>query len=199
MRTLHADTAAILNDDNIRPAWLAALEFESGWLYVWTGSYELDHDGKTWLPVGGNGMIEQVGETDELRASGINLTLSGIPSNLLGLAIGSVRQGKAAQVFLALLDGNDAIVGDAIEAFGGDVDAPRIEDNGDTATITIAVESELVSLQQRRTRRYTHEDQQQDYPGDDGFKWATAVASGGEVFATFPQWHPGTPGEFFGF
>lgn len=194
MRTLDPATEAALDAALTRPAWLAKIEFESGFLYVWTGMSDLNWDGHIWTPVGGNGLVAGVPETDEIRAEGVRLELSGIPSANLALAIGSVRQGKTATVYLAFLDDAGAIIGVPIESFTGRVDAPQIDDSGDTASISIAVESDMILLRRRRTRRYTNRDQKMDFSADNGFEHVVAVAAGRDVFGyslNTDGWKPG--------
>ena len=191
MRTLDPATEALLDGGRFQPAWLAEIEFESGLLYIWTGNSELNWNGHTWVPVGGNGFVEEITETEEVRASGIRLELSGFKSEYVGLAIGSVRQGKSATVYLAFLNDAGAFIGAPIQSFTGSVDTSEITDDGSSATITLNVESELILLGRKRVRRYTHHDQLMDYPSDLGFKHVAAVAAGQESFAGSTIGSPG--------
>ncbi len=62
-----------------------------------------------------------------------------------------------------------AVIADPYELFSGQTDIPEITEAGDTATITITIESRLVDLEKKRVRRFTKEDQARDFPSDLGF------------------------------
>jgi hypothetical protein len=67
------------------------------------------------------------------------------------------------------------MVGDAVRVFAGKTDVPVVEDDGASCTIGITGESALVDLERARTRRYTDQDQQAEYPGDSGFEFVTRL------------------------
>jgi hypothetical protein len=52
-------------------------------VHVWTGVGDLVWNGKTYKGVGTLGSVSTVGESSEIEAQGITLTLSGIPAELL--------------------------------------------------------------------------------------------------------------------
>lgn len=173
-RNLHASTAGALAGKDVRLAWLANVEFESGTLYLWTG---VGHrKWSAWSPntyqgVGHLGGVSQVPEAGDLRAAGIQLTLSGIDPAMVGTVLGDSRQGKSVRLWLATFDATWELVGDPHEAFGGLFDVPVLEDDGQTARITISVENVLIRLDQPNERRYTDEDQQHEFPGDRGMEF----------------------------
>ena len=177
-RTLSAAVLAELASRTIRPVWFAEIEIETGTLYFWTGFHEIVWDGHTWSPVGYNGQVSPITDSEEIVATGVQLQLSGIDSTLVGAALGSVRQNLSAKVYLGFLDDTDTLLVDPGEAFVGFTDVPHIEDDAQTATITISCESQMVALSRRISRRYTHEDQQIDYAGDLGFEYVVALAQG---------------------
>lgn len=57
----------------------------------------------------------------------------------------------------------------------GRMDVMMIDEGPETSAITVTAESELADLKRPRVRRYTHEDQQQLYPGDMGFEFVSGV------------------------
>lgn len=182
-RNLTAAMLTAIAGQKVYPVWLADIEFTTGHLYLWTGLHDLSWNGQTWVPVGGNGLVKQITDAGEIRAQGVKLQLSGIPSAQVALIIGSVRQGKEAVVYLGLTDEDGALLVDPTESFRGEVDVPQLEDDGDTTTCTISVESHLRQLQRKLGRRYTHEDQQISFPGDLGLEFAVKTASGLISFA----------------
>ena len=63
-----------------------------------------------------------------------------------------------------------ALIADPVEIFKGRVNQINIE-AGETATISLTVESRLVDWERRRVRRYNNADQQVAFSGDKGFEF----------------------------
>lgn len=63
------------------------------------------------------------------------------------------------------------LVPDPILSFEGRLDVPQFEDSGNTCTISISYESEMIDLERPRERRWTNDDQHRDFPGDKGFEY----------------------------
>jgi hypothetical protein len=86
-------------------------------------------------------------------------------------ALGECRLNAPVKLWLGVLNEADAVIVDPYESFGGRMDVPSIEEGGETSTIKLRVENRLVDFNRARERRFTHEDQQIDYPGDLGFEY----------------------------
>ena len=160
----------------LRPVWFVEIETDSATVNVWSGVGDKSWDSKTWKGLGTLGSITPIPENAEIRASGAKLTLSGIPTDMVTLVLTDVRQGKPVRIYLGALDDTDAVIVDPYPAMIGRTDVCEIEEGGETSTIQISVENRLIDLQRSRERRYTHEDQQLDFPGDDGFEFVTEIA-----------------------
>lgn len=173
-RDLTAGVITQLQAASVEVGVLFEGEFASGWVRLWSGVGTLSWDSKSWSGVGTLLGISGIDETNEIRASGLTVSLSGVPSDLLSAALGDARSGKTGRVYLAFFSGG-SIVADPILQFEGRLDVPAIEDGPDTATISISYESELIDLERARERRYTPEDQAIDFPGDLGFDYVAAL------------------------
>jgi hypothetical protein len=146
-----------------------------GAAHAWTGVGTLSWDSKSWIGTGAFGSVSAIEETDQIRASGIQVSLNGIASANVSLALQSCRQGAAGKVWLALLDSAGAIVGTPYLAFSGRLDVPVIDDAGDSATISISYESRLADLDRPRVRRYTDADQRAEYPADGSMRYIAGL------------------------
>jgi hypothetical protein len=174
-RDITPAVATALNASELQPAIFFEGEFPSGAVRIWTGVGPIDWDGKTWTGVGvllGLGALE---ETSDVVASGTTVSLSGVPLDLVSLAINEARQGQAGRIWLALLSEDRAIIADPVQAFTGRLDVPEIAQDGQSCRITISYESRLIDLSTARNWRYTHESQQVLHPGDRGFAHVTAI------------------------
>ncbi len=69
----------------------------------------------------------------------------------------------------------DQLVDDPYLLKRGQLDVAVIDDTGESCKISVSYEDRLVDLQRPRERRYTHEDQQIDYPGDKGFEFVPTL------------------------
>jgi hypothetical protein len=116
-----------------------------------------------------------IGESLDIRADGLQLTLSGMPSSLISAVLGQSRYGKPGRLYFACLTSSGAVITDPYLTFSGKFDQPEISDGGDTCTISVRYENTLIDLQRRRVRHYTHEDQLFEYPADVGFEYVATL------------------------
>lgn len=159
----------------VRPMFLVQAQFASGSIYVWSGLGTISWNGQEWLGLGTLGAIGTLPETAALQAQGITLTLSSIPSDLLGDVLNEIEHGLPATVWFGALDDDNNVIANPYAAFAGRIDAAKLNDDGQTATALISVESRLIDMSRVNERRYTLEDQQIDYPGDLGFEYVPLV------------------------
>ena len=156
-------------------AIFAEIEFISGTTRVWSGVGDKVLGGDTFTGVGDLGSISTVEETDDVKASNIELTLSGIPSTILSAAIGDSRQGLTATIWLAFLDSSLAIIADEVILFRGRTDIPTIVEGGETSSMSMRVENHLLDLKRASNHRYTQEEQHETYPADDFFEFIPSL------------------------
>jgi hypothetical protein len=178
-RDLTAGMAAAITAQVVRPIVLFEGTFVDGVLRLWSGLGELQWAGQTWVGAGnllGFGTIE---DTSEVVASGTSVSLSGIPQDLVEMAIAVARQGDAGRVYIGTMDVNNAVIVDPTLAFSGRLDVPEISDGENTCSISISYESRLIDLNRPREFRYTNESQQQLFPGkgDRAFEYITSLQS----------------------
>lgn len=178
-RSIIADQLAALRADSFTAISMVRLDFESGVLRVHSGVGTITWDGESYLGVGALGQIEAIEETTDAVAQDITLTLSGIPSEYISLALGEHYQGRDARIYLAALDSQHRLIldeeGDGpYLVFRGRMDTMPIHD-GDTGTVQVICRNRLADWDRPRERRYTHEDQQIDYPGDLGLQFVAQM------------------------
>ena len=174
-RTLTAEALAQILAQAKMVAVFFEGDFASGPVRLWSGLGDLDWNGQTWSGAGDLGTISPILESTDVQANGVRVTLSGIPSASLSLALQEARRGQTGTLWIAFLDDTGAVVADPYIAFSGRLDQPQIEDGGDTAAISIAYENRLIDLERPREWRFDHEDQQITYPGDLGFEFVASI------------------------
>ena len=177
-RSLEASFEAATLAALVRPIVLVELAFASGSVRVWTGLGDLTWNGATWVGTGTFMGISPIEETAEVRAAGVTLTLSGIPSSLIALALAEPYQGRPCAIHFGALDTNTyALIGTPFQIFKGRMDVMTIEEGPETATISVSAESRLVDLERARERRYDHQDQQLVAPGDRFFEYVPSIVN----------------------
>lgn len=190
MRNVTADMAAEFSAANVRPAILAELYFDSGTIRLWSGFGTLTWNNNQYIGGGNLVAISEIEENQGLEATGLVATLSGVPSNLVATTLLENQRGRPFRLYLAalaesfslLLEGSDFIltedgseillesvfVDEPYRIFNGLMDTMEIVDTGETSTISVNVESIMITGQRSKIRRYTPEDQKKLFPNDSG-------------------------------
>ena len=178
-----------LDDDILYPFFAVEMLFDGAQtLRLWTGYGTLVYQGQDWYGTGSMLQIDSVEETTEIAAKGASVTLSGIPQEVLSLALSEPYQGRKANIYfgnfskgLILQENSDYILledGSKIslesgstnlsQIFSGYMDQMNIEESPDICTVQLTLENKLVDLERARVTRFTSAYQKSLYPGDLG-------------------------------
>jgi hypothetical protein len=175
-RSLDAGLEAATLASHVRPILLVELAFASGAVRAWSGVGDFTWNAATWTGTGTLLGVSTIEETAEVRAAGITLTLTGVPSTLLSLALAEPYQGRPCVVWIGALDLNTAaLIGQPYKVFSGRMDLMTINEGPEDCTIALTAESRLVDLERARERRYDHQDQQLTSPGDRFFEYVPSI------------------------
>lgn len=164
---------------NIEFVLFLKLEFDSpNELFFWTGIGDQDFNGDTYNGVGDLLSIEEVEETELLKASGVTFQLSGISSSILSVALAENYQERIATLYFGAFDSSKNLVSDTFQLFSGRMDIMIIESNGEQLTVSLSVENRLIDLERPKIRRYTTEEQKELFSGDLGLDFVTSLNDG---------------------
>lgn len=175
VKTLSTNNSNVLNDDVVRPIYFLKFEFPSGNVYLNSSDRNITWGGNSYIGAGSIGTVSDIEETSELQAQGIKLTLTGIPSTYVSIALTSEYQGSATTEYLGFFNENYGLVDDPFVIFVGKVDTMAIS-LSDTATIEVDIENRLVDWERPRISRFTNEEQQNLFSGDKGLEFVDSVA-----------------------
>jgi len=145
---------------------LVKAEFPAGTSYMWTGIGELVYDGNTYLGGGSLLQFSEVKETQDVIAVGKTISLTGLDSALLAIALGEEWQGSSITCYEGVISDAGALYVTPI--FRGKMDGMSLSSDGATGTITISIESDDYILDKAVNAFYTDEDQKSRYAGDTG-------------------------------
>lgn len=174
-RDLPTGAGAAFAAQVVAPIFLVELQWPSGTVRAWSGFGNIVWDGDTYVGTGTLGTISEVRESREGAANGMVLTLAGVNSAELAHALEDDSQGQPGRVWLGTLAADGTLSHDPYLIFDGIIDVCPTEDSGETATISVHLEKELIDTR-TRGRRYTHEDHQLDAAGDLFFEFVAGLA-----------------------
>lgn len=176
-RSLSSQMQAVATADVVRPFLLIDLDFDSptGTVRLWTGNGDITFDSNTYAGAGDILSVDKFSESVDLEASGIKINLTGLNPTIVGYARDQEYQGRTATIRFGALDGSGNIISDPIIIFQGFMDVMNITDTGETANISLAIESKMVILERTKVRRYTPEDLKIDYATDKGLDFVPGM------------------------
>lgn len=176
-RISDAALLAACNAAGVVPGLAVEIEDAGGTARYWTGYGDLSFNGHTWTGAGALGGRSAIEETDEVYASGVTYSLSGLPPAEVSRMLADMRQGLDSREYLLLFSNSGALVGSLL-VHEGLTDVPEMLDSGDAASISICVESRLRRLKTPNVSRYTDQDQLRLHPGDKGFEFVAGLQDG---------------------
>ncbi len=165
-RDLTLTTLAALDHDVVYPFFAVELKFDSETLRMWTGQGIFNDGVNDWLGAGNLLDISSIEETAEMSVRGATITLSGVPTAILSLALSEPYQGRVCNIYFGVKGEN---VFNNI--FSGYMDQMNIEDGAETCTIELTVENKLIDLERARVARFTSGYQKSVYPNDKGLEF----------------------------
>ena len=197
-RSLDPTTIENINKNVVHPFNAIELKFDGdNVLRLWTGIGTLTlADGTEWVGAGTLLSISDIEETAEMAVKGATISLSGIPSEVISLALSEPYQGRVCNIyfgtfseegsllkedsdFILLQDGSQILVDTGEkgfnEIFSGYMDQMNIEESDATSTIEVTVENRLVDLERARVARFTSGYQKSIYPNDLGLDFVESL------------------------
>lgn len=165
-RSIPAGLMTALTQSVIEPFYAIEMIFDTMPVRFWTGIGDRTLEGNTYTGAGGLLSISDLEEIGDLSAKSASVTISGISTDIVALALVEPYQRRPCRILFGC---TVPAPNDVIEMFSGKMNTMTIEDAPDSATITLTIESRLIELQRAKTRRYNHESHISRYPGDTFF------------------------------
>lgn len=163
-RVIPTPLLTALSQKEIQPFYAVEIKLDSGDVRLWTGLGDKVIEGETYTGAGNLLNIDGLEEAADLGAKNAELTLSGVPPELISLALQEPYQRRRVKVMFG-----EQSVPDVVVVFSGFANTLDILDEADSSAIKMTVESRLVELERARIRRYTQEDHSSRHPNDTFF------------------------------
>ena len=165
-RTVPSSILTALSQSEVQPFYAVEFLLDSAPLRFWTGYGDRTIQFETYLGAGNLISIGGLEEVSDMSAKSANITLNGIPPELISLALQEPYQNRECRILFGVIDSPDIV-----EVFAGTIDRMTIQDGGDTGTIDVMIESKWVRLDRANVRRYTSESQKSRHSTDTFFDW----------------------------
>lgn len=181
MRTLAGPAQTALASGSSALALLIELQFGSGTVRLATARVDIVSGGQTFYAAGLAGQIDAI-EDKTTEVSGLRLTLSGIDSAVIAIALAEQVRGRPIKLWLAVLDAASNALLDSYLLWTGQMDTMPITQQGGTATVSITAEHRGVLFGRPKPARYTDGDQQRLHPGDRCLEYVTSQSQTQDVW-----------------
>tara|TARA_B100000989_G_C19465594_1_gene438126 strand:+ start:82 stop:648 length:567 start_codon:yes stop_codon:yes gene_type:complete len=172
VKTLSTNNTNTIDDQVIIPVHFITLNYSPTPLRLNTTERNFTVGGNSF--VGGSGIanLSSIEETQELQATGIKLTLSGLPSSNISIALTTNFKNVDATLELGFLNTTSyTLIDTPFTIFKGKIDTQDIQIDQDSATVVIEIENRLIDWERPRIKRYTNQDQQQEFANDKGLEF----------------------------
>jgi hypothetical protein len=158
----------------VRYLLLLRADFEDGLLAAHSGTGKFTPtgtgvealDGVEFDGVGLFAGISSYAEDIRMGPRGMRFSLTGVPSGMIGMALGEEYHNRPVRLWLVVLDDAAKISGGPALLFAGRMDVMDHEDRGDTADLTLHAENRLVDARRASNWRYTDQHQRRLNDGD---------------------------------
>lgn len=167
MASLHDPVMIGALMDGAHPAILWQVDHPNGMDYAWSGIGPLEFENNVYKGTDRFGRVSQPDESADLAIKQGTLELRGVPPELAAYLNTNIRN-RVARVFLAAVV-NQKVKGEPFEFLRGRMDymtMPVAEDG--TVTIKVNLRIGFFSIERAQEKVWSHEQQQEDYPGDTG-------------------------------
>lgn len=175
------DTSLLVahSTDQVRLVNLVELELDdpTGTLRLTDAPIDLEHDGETYTRAGHLLNVGDVEETAALLINTLAVTLSGVDQAFTALLLSEAYIDRTLRVHRGILHTNRQGVSYVYPIFEGRINKPAIAEDPEGGTCTVALEasSAWVDFERSPGRRTNHDQQQQHFPGDLGFAFASEI------------------------
>lgn len=176
-RTLTAGVEGAIAAPPYRPFRLFFADFTTPWR-TWTGYGTLVWFGVEWLGIGDALAISPSIESTDTGSEGLELVLSGVDPNRLSLALQEPIQGKDVEIWFGFMDEAGQVIPDPYLEYAGEAEVLSHDEDGDTATLTLNVETAWSDTAPSDIR-YTDQQQQAMFAGDRFFEFASGHSVAG--------------------
>ena len=182
-RNLAAAVETAVTDERTSWVYLVELDFSSGFLRVTNAPFDITHQSNTFTGIGDLGSISKVEETVEGRVNSVTVSLTGVKTSMVSIALGDTFRWRRGTIWKAFLDDQNAVIDTPHIRFQGWMDSMPIVIGKEQSTINLTLTSRVANWEHAHDNpRWDDADHQLRRPGDKFFEFMPEIARGKEIF-----------------
>jgi len=170
-RIINSATLSALESDNFNIATLVQINFSSV-IRITDWGRSVTALSNTWASSANFIGVGDVTESQELRVNDLSLTLSGVDQTYVAIFLSNNYIDVPINIYRAILNDSDAVIGAPILIFDGIMTGYAIEDTENESKVTVDMASHWKDFEKENGRRTNHNSQQLYFAGDKGFEFA---------------------------
>lgn len=143
--------------------------------YLHSGFGTITWNSIDWVGIGQIMVLDTLKEGMGLSPQAIRLGVSAADADMIAIAMTTNYYRRGCKVYLGAL-ASGALVADPTMIFSGYIEDIDVTMGGGEDQISITAESELIFFKRTRDVRYTANQLQSEYSGDEGFEYLESVA-----------------------
>lgn len=184
-RGLTPAVEAEVQKETVHLTFAGELDFASGFVRLVAGTEDVIIGGNLFLAAGGLVNLSTIREPSDLSTGQWEVTLNGVPSDKISLALNEHYQGRWARLWALVLDATTLQpIPDPILLIVGRMDQMIVTYDDAVAEVRVTITDHLADWDRPRVLRWTHEDQQLLHPGDRGLEFVPATAAWNFIWPT---------------
>jgi len=173
-RALDSDLKAGAESSEYGHVVFVKLAFPSGTVYLHNAAGVLSFGGDDYLGVGTFGAVTTMVEDININDTLLSVELSSIDDGIIAALQTDDVYGKDADIYVGRIDADGQLVGTPTNWVSGFMELANLR-LGDDNVVTIKIQTRAGKLTKENNKRYTLEDHQADYPGDQFFEFLHSI------------------------
>lgn len=174
MSIIPTEMATAIAAGTVQPFYAVELLLDSAPVRLWSGYGDRTINGDVYT---GSGDLMTIGDVEtvaDMSAPAMTLSLSGMPGEIVSLALQEPYQRRDCRIYFGVII-NDAGDHSVFTAYVGELNKLTIQDEAETGTISVLVDSKMVEADKSSNRRYTSESQKSRFSDDTFFDWVALI------------------------
>jgi len=168
MRTLSGTNLAHIDSGHTHPCLLGKFEFGTP-VYAHTGLGTITYDTNDYLGVGTLAGLTGLEETENIVPAPVRVQLDGLNSVVLAESLDAASYGDRVTFFIGYRNDDGTLIDNPWTFYKGRVDSSSFS-RGKENSVSLTIQHDLAVLAKKIGTKYTDEEQQRRYVGDNAFK-----------------------------
>ena len=185
-REISAAVLALAESGHLERVAMVHFAFDDP-VYAHSGLGNITWNGNTYVGIGMLGQVSEHQESQGLSVQPITFSLSGLDQQHLRVALNAANYGDQITLYEAFIDDAGDLVSDPVVIWAGSVDSTSVR-AGPEPIISIIGQHDIADIDKANGARFTNEDQQARYAGDEFFEFIHEVPTLRLNWAGGPTW-----------